>query len=85
MNITNTILNKFFPDDIASYILEFSGFHKLRNGQFMKQIDKTTRGYRRIKRCIGSRDLKKTYAVLHMSKNTRVFIFDQFANKHGRL
>jgi hypothetical protein len=84
MNI-NSILNIFVPDDITSHILEFSGFHKLRNGKFMKQIDKTTRGYRRIKKCIDSRDLTKTYAVLHMSKNTKVFIFDQFANKHGRL
>jgi hypothetical protein len=81
----NSILNLFVPNDISSSILEFSGFHKLRNGQFMKQIDKTTRGYMRIKRCIASRDLTKTYAVLRMSKNTTVFVFDQFANKHGRL
>jgi hypothetical protein len=81
----NAILNNFVPNDISSSILEFSGFHKLRNGQFMKQIDKTTRGYRRIKRCIASRDLTKTYAVLHMSKNTKVVLFNQFANKHGRI
>jgi len=81
----NAILNNFVPNDISSSILEFSGFHKLRNGQFMKQIDKTTRGYRRIQRCIASRDLTKTYAVLHMSKNTKVVLFNQFANKHGRI
>lgn len=81
----NSILNRFVPDDISSSILEFSGFHKLRNGQFMKQIDKTTRGYKRIKRSIASRDLTKTYAVLHLSKNTKVVLFNQFANKHGRL
>jgi hypothetical protein len=81
----NSILNLFVPNDISCYILEFTGFHKLRNGQFMKQIDKKTRCYRRINRCIASRDLTKTYAVLHMSKHTTVFMFDQFANKHGRL
>ena len=81
----NSILNIFVPDDISCSILEFSGFHKLRNGQFMKQIDKTTRGYRRVKRCIASRDLTKTYAVLNLSKNTKVVMFNQFANKHGRL
>ena len=81
----NSILNIFVPHDITSHILEFSGFHKLRNGQFMKQIDKTTKSYRRIKRCIASRDFTKTYALLRMSKNTNVFVFDQFANKHGRL
>jgi hypothetical protein len=84
MNI-NSILNRFVPDDISSSILEFSGFHKLRNGQFMKQIDKTTRGYRRIKKCVDSKDLTKTYAVLNLSKNTKVVMFNQFANKHGRL
>ncbi len=81
----NTILNKFVPDDISSIILEFSGFHKLRNGKFMKQIDKTTNFYRRIERSIYSRDLTKTYAVLHLSKKTKVVKFNQFANKHGRL
>lgn len=81
----NSILNIFVPNELSAIILEFSGFHKLRNGQFMKQIDKTTRSYLRIHRCIASRDLTKTYAVLHLSKNTKVVIFNQFANKHGRL
>lgn len=81
----NDILNLFVPNDISCIILEFMGFHKLRNGQFMKQIDKTTRGYRRIRRCFALRDPFKTYAVMNFSKHTTVVLFGEFANKHGRL
>ena len=43
------------PNEIMNIILEFSGFHKFRNGKFMKQIDKTTRSYRKIRKYISNR------------------------------
>jgi hypothetical protein len=34
-------LQSYLPIELTNLILEFSGFHKLRNGQYMKQISET--------------------------------------------
>ncbi len=73
------------PTEITNIILEFTGFHKFRNGKFMKQIDKTTRGYRRIQKYIRMRNPFQSYASLKISKTTSIMIFDQYATEFGRL
>jgi hypothetical protein len=35
------ILSSYLPIELTNLILEFSGYHKLRNGQYMKQISET--------------------------------------------
>jgi hypothetical protein len=32
------ILSIYLPDELTNLILEFSGYHKLRNGKYVKQI-----------------------------------------------
>lgn len=73
------------PNEIMNTILEFSGFHKFRNGKFMKQIDKTTRSYRRIKKYIGKRDPFQSYATLKISKTTSIILLSQHQKIVGRL
>ena len=34
-------LPSYLPIELTNLILEFSGYHKLRNGQYMKQISET--------------------------------------------
>jgi hypothetical protein len=45
-------LPSYLPIELTNLILEFSGFHKLRNGQYMKQISEALlfKMYIKIKR-----------------------------------
>ena len=83
------ILIKMVPSDIVNIILEFTGYHKRRNGQYMKQIIRTTKTYRVIKRLfnriVKNRGIKQGFAVLHVSPLTKYVIFDSHASGLGRL
>lgn len=83
------ILVKMVPSDIANIILEYTGYHKRRNGQYMPQIQRTTKSYRIIKRLfnriVKNRGIKQGFVVLHVSPLTKYVVFDSHASGLGRL
>jgi hypothetical protein len=83
------ILIQMVPSDIANIILEFTGYHKRRNGQYMPQILRTTKSYRAIKRLfnriVKNGIIKQGFAVLNVSPLTKYIVFDSHAVSNGRL
>ena len=75
------------PSDIQNVILEYSGYHKLRNGYYARQLCLHNKLYTRLQRRI-SRCPKviNGYVILNFSKNTTIVLFDHFENlSSGRL
>ena len=86
------LLNQMVPPDIANIILEYTGYHKRRNGQYMPQIVKTTKIYftfvRRFNRTISHRTANNGYgyyAILKVSPTTKYAIFSSHVVSNGRL
>ena len=83
------LLNQMVPSDIANIILEYTGYHKRRNGQYMKQIQRTTKIYltfvRRFNRTISHRTANNGFAILKVSPTTKYAIFNSHAGSIGRL
>jgi hypothetical protein len=86
------LLIQMVPLDIANIILEYTGYHKRRNGQYMPQIVKTTKIYltfvRRFNRTISHRRTANNaygYIILKVSPTTQYAIFNSHAVSNGRL
>jgi len=81
-------MNQQFPSEVLNIILEYTGHHKYRSGQYMKQIIVTTRRYRVFKilfdKIIRERNLK-SFAVLHVSPQTKYVVFDSYNSGLNRL
>ena len=63
------------PLEIKNNILEFTGYHRLRNGKYMKQIPRDGKLYKKINRRI-NRISEKTngYVVLKVSETVSEII-----------
>ena len=65
------------PMDTVNIILEFSGYHKIRNGKLMRQIAKDDQRYRMIKqippvlKCIY--DNRRYYIMMHAKDERCLF------------
>lgn len=56
------------PLEIKNNILEFTGYHRLRNGKYIKQIPKNGRLYKKMRRLINRMPEKiNGYVILRMS------------------
>ena len=80
-------LPSYLPIELTNLILEFSGYHKLRNGQYMKQISETQlfEMYIKIQRMP---KIKYGYVQLKMAPTTTTMILLGLSynyNKSNRL
>ena len=63
------------PLEIRNNILEFTGYHRLRNGKYMKQIPRDGKFYKKINRRINRIPGKTNgYVVLKVSKTVSEII-----------
>lgn len=85
----SVILEQFLPIEIANIILEYTGYHKCRSGQYMRQIICTSKKYRMFKilfdKIIRARSKNQSFAVLKVSPLTKYIVFDSHASSNGRL
>jgi hypothetical protein len=85
----SVILARFLPTEITNIILEYTGYHKCRSGQYMRQIICTSRKYRIFKilfdKIIRSRSQYQSFAVLKLSPITKYIVFNSYAANNGRL
>jgi hypothetical protein len=83
------LLNQMVPSDIANIILEYTGYHKCRNGQYMPQIVRTTKIYRTarrlLNRTISHRTANNGFAILYVSPLTKYIVFDSYKSALCRL
>ena len=78
MNYTELIP---LPIDIANLILEFSGYHKFRNGIYIKQLDVNCRQIVELHtRFLARPQMKNGYVILHFSDETTIALFLQTYN-----
>lgn len=57
------------PLEIKNIILEFTGYHRLRNGKYIKQIPKNGKLYKKMRRLINRMPEKTNgYVVLKISE-----------------
>ena len=72
------IFPSFVPVDLTNLILEYSGYHRLRNGKYMKQLSK--RRLRKMNTKIRQMPRKTNgYVALQMSKTiTEIIIGPSF-------
>ena len=73
-----SIFPSFVPKDLTNLILEFSGYHRLRNGKYMKQL--TKRRLRKMNTKIRRMPQKTNgYVALKLSKTlTEIIIGPSF-------
>jgi hypothetical protein len=85
----SVILARFLPTEIANIILEYTGYHKCRSGQYMRQIICTSRKYRLFKilfdKIIRTRSQYQSFAVLNVSPLTKYIVFNSHGINNGRL
>jgi hypothetical protein len=63
------------PLEIRNTILEFTGYHRLRNGKYMKQIPRDSKSYKKINRLINRIPGKTNgYVVLKVSETVSEII-----------
>jgi hypothetical protein len=63
------------PLEIKNNILEFAGYHRLRNGKYMKQIPRDGKFYKKINRRINRIPGKtNSYVVLKVSETVSEII-----------
>lgn len=83
----NQLFSQLMPLDIQNIILEYTGFHKLRNGQYMKQL--APNRLKKMNRKIRKMPQKTNgYVCLKMSKTiTEIIIGPTFyySELSGRL
>ena len=85
----SVIIARFLPTEIANIILEYTGYHKCRSGQYMRQIICTSRKYRFFKilfdKIIRERSQYQSFAVLKVSPLTKYVVFNSHSVSNGRL
>ena len=83
------VLNQIVPLDIANIILEYTGYHKCRNGQYMPQIARSSKIYRTVRRLFNRTISHKTanngFVVLKVSPTTKYIVFDSYKSALCRL
>lgn len=83
----NIIFPQSLPTDLTNLILEYSGYHLLRNGKYMKQL--TKRRLRKMNTKISRMPLKNNgYVTIKLSKTiTEIIIGPSFyySGKRTRL
>ena len=74
----NQLFPQSLPTDLTNLILEYTGFHKLRNGKYMKQL--TPKRLKKMNRKIRKMPQKTNgYVSLKMSKTiTEIIIGPSF-------
>ena len=74
----NQLFPQSLPTDLTNLILEYTGFHKLRNGKYMKQL--TPKRLKKMNRKIRKMPQKTNgYVTLKMSKTiTEIIIGPSF-------
>jgi hypothetical protein len=78
-----TLLSLQLPIDLANLILEFSGYHKFRDGQYVKQIDMNSRLVNRLYQALLLRPLMKNgYVILHFTDENCVVLYQTRYNIH---
>ena len=69
------------PLDITNLILEFSGYHKFRNGKYLKQLDvNCSRIVELHEQLLARPQMKNGYVILHFNENNCIALFLQTYN-----
>jgi|LakMenEpi03Aug12_release.lakeMendotaPanAssembly.Ray.scaffolds.fasta_scaffold2329439_1 hypothetical protein len=78
MNIVDIIP---LPLDITNLILEFSGYHRLRNKKYMVQLNLNSRLINQLYQDLLTRpQMKNGFVILHFSDETTIALFLQTYN-----
>jgi hypothetical protein len=78
MTTTNLIslLSLHLPIELTNLILEFFGYHKFRNGQYLKQIDMSSRLIDRLYRGLLLRPrMKDGFVILRFTDDNCIALF----------
>jgi len=77
MNTTvQTIMSVILPEDLINLILEFTGYHKFRNGKYLKQLNMKSQLVNRLYRELLLRpQMKEGFVILRFTDDNCIALF----------